>query len=149
MLSDHTAARRWIYSWFWMYSLATAGIFWFTRKRSRALTGWLLGITLLSQMALVYYPYLFKLWRMQGPTLAVVETMQRYCDRGYRVYATPMLHHWVRHYEQIIPFDDCGYDIVYEPLDTVKLPQPYAVFDIGNLYMPVKLQSSEPTVTDA
>jgi hypothetical protein len=147
MLSDHTAARRWIYSWFWMYPLAAAGIFWITRNRPQYVTGCLLGLTLLSQMALVLYPYLYKPWRTQGPSPAVVETMKEYCDRGYRIHTTPMLHHWIRHYKQIVPLDGCGYDIVYDPIENAQLATPYAVFDIGNLYHPVRLESPESTIT--
>lgn len=146
MLSDHTAARRWIYSWFWMYPLAEAGIFWITRKASPRLTGWLLGVILLSQMTFVYYPYLFKPWRMQGPTPAVVETMKEYCNRGYRVYTTPWLNHWVRHYVQIVPLDACGYDILHGEVDAAQIPAPFAVFDIENLYRPIKFSGPNPVI---
>lgn len=147
MLSDHTAARRWIYSWFWMYPLAAAGIFWITRKRRQHSAGWLLGLTLLSQMTLVYYPYLYKPWRVQGPSPAVIDTMKAYCDNGYQVYATPMLHHWVRHYEQMVPLNGRGYDILYDPIENAQLPARYAIFDIGDLYRPVKLKNPEATMT--
>ena len=146
MLSDHTAARRWVYSWFWMYPLAAAAIFWGTRKYSRMLTGALLGLTLLSQVALVYYPYLCKPWRMQGPGPAVIDTMNEYCKRDYRVYATHILHHWTRHYQQIVPLRNCGYDVVYGPVSEAQLTAPYAVFDIGDLYRPQRFNHPAPTM---
>lgn len=135
LLSDHTAARRWIYGWFLLYPLAAAGLVWTFQRFSKTLLGVCLTITILSQVALIYYPYLFKPWRTTGPTPAVIEEMARYCERYDRVYVNALLYHWARFYLKEQPLGACKLEIISGEVPADRAP--YVIFDLINNYGPV------------
>ncbi|MCB0308043.1 MAG: glycosyltransferase family 39 protein [Bdellovibrionales bacterium] len=136
LISDHTAVRRWIYAWFWIYPLSAVALDHFCLKKNKIALKTMVLLIILSEVFLTYKAYISKPWRTNGPSIAIMSHINNYCEQDFNIGVTSIAYHWVRFYQKIRPLP--AHCHIYELRSSDEtLVYPGVIFDIPNLYHPI------------